>query len=165
MIFFSILRIGDLKKIVKENPRGNWDLWCDLSWQLVTAGIHWHHIQGTVQDSALHWSQTPPWLFQDYDAKPLLISQLITLGKPKMCNLPLGPISQESVYGKKDILHLPVKITVNKQIYGVSIILLLWFLHLYATLQSQAHDLKRISVCFVLIFPITTLVDEYIVFS
>ena len=89
------------------------------------AGIHWLHIQGTVQDSALHWSQTPPWLFQDYDAKPLLISQLITLGKPKMCNLPLGPISQESVYGKKDILHLPVKITVNKQIYGVSIILLL----------------------------------------
>lgn len=81
-----------------------------------------------------------------------------------MYNLHVGPITQGSVYGKTDILHLPVKITVNKQMYGISTSLSLLFLNLYEILQVRDRNLKSTSVCFVL-FPITTLVNKYIAFS
>lgn len=164
MILFSILRIGTLKKIVRQSM---WKL-RPLVWSQLAAGDCRNTLASRSGNSSAQCSPLVPntsLFIPRLWCKTLKPAHVITLEKPKMCNLPLGPICQGWVYGKKDILHLPVKITVNKQIYRMSISLSLWFLHLYAILQSQAQDLKRISVCFVLIFPISTLVDEYIVFS
>lgn len=70
---------------------------------------------GNLKDNVLCWLYMLPWLIQSYDSRPFLISQVhfITLEQPKMYTLHVGPIRQGLIFGKMNVFHLPIKITVN----------------------------------------------------